>query len=604
MAAALREQVRLLPRRPGIYRMYGDDGELLYVGKARRLRDRVMSYFSPRQLAPKVALMVAQVERLEFTLVNSDVEALILEYNLIKEHRPRYNIILRDDKSFPFIHLTSAHPYPRLQFYRGARDEPGRYFGPYPNSYAVRQTLGQVQKMFRIRNCRDSYFANRSRPCLQHQINRCSAPCVGLIGDEQYRKDVANAVKVLEGRSEELRKDLVERMENASEQLDYETAAQLRDQLVALKDIQAEQVVSSGSARDVDVCALLEDGGDLAICIMVIRGGRNLGTNTFFPRAGLDNGEEALGAFLLQYYDRVAAPPEVILNREPGAADALAAVLTQHAGHTVSIRTARRGLLQRWTALALQNARSQLELRRQKSGASSAALAALASALHLAESPARIECYDISHTQGEGTVGSCVLFGPTGPMKDQYRRYALSGRVAAGDDYAAMREVLVRRYRRVAAGEYPPADLLLIDGGAGQLRQAREALAECGFADLPVLGIAKGPERRAGHETYFLGSASGGIELQSAAVRQLLQRIRDEAHRFAIAGHRRRRARRFNESILETVPGLGPAKRRQILRHFGGLQGVLRAGEDDLRKVEGIGPVLAKNLYDHLHPGR
>jgi excinuclease ABC subunit C len=592
-----------LPRRPGVYRMFGADQELLYVGKARSLKDRVGSYFVAGNVQPKVQALVRQITAIEVTVTNSETEALLLEYNLIKAHKPRFNIVLRDDKSYPYIHLDSAHEFPRLVFYRGSRSAPGRYFGPFPNAGALRDTLNQLQKLFRIRNCRDSFFANRSRPCLQHQIGRCSAPCVGLISRADYAEDIAAAVKVLDGHSDEVNAQLQARMAEAGSRLQFERAAQVRDQLVALKRIQAQQVVTAEAERDVDVFALVEEGGEYALGVMLIRGGRNLGTSSYFPRAVLAEAGDALASFIMQYYAHTELPAEVLTDRRLQDAAALAEALGGRAGRAVQVRYPVRGMGVRWVELTRDNALQGLRMRFTQRAGMEEMLAELARELDMPEPPARLECFDISHSGGEGTVASCVVFGPEGPLKKEYRRFNISG-VTPGDDYGALRQALERRYRRVSEGEVPVPDLLLIDGGVGQIGQVHEVLAELGFGDLELVGVAKGPDRRPGQERLFVfGSPTAVIlEARSPALR-LVQRIRDEAHRFAITGHRKRRARRYHESVLEVVPGLGPAKRRELLRHFGGLPEIMRAGIADLTQVKGIGAALARSLYDHLHPG-
>ena len=592
-----------LPRRPGVYRMYSADGALLYVGKAQRLRDRVGSYFSPRNLAPKVAALVAQVARVEVTVTNSATEALLLEYNLIKEHRPRYNVLLRDDKSFPYILLRTNHDFPRFLSYRGPRRRDGRYFGPFPNASSVNEMLAQIQKLFRIRNCRDSFFASRSRPCLQYQIGRCTAPCVGYISREDYARDVAAAVGLLEGRGNEIEQSLAARMEEAATALDFEKAAVIRDQLAALRDIQAQQVVTSGSDRDVDVFALVGEPTEFAVSAMLIRGGRNLGTSTSFPSAGLAEPEEALSSFLMQYYGAIEPTREIYVNLALPDAEALKAALTQRAGRQVGIGRPSRGLAARWVALTIENAVQALQMRRAQRDGVADMRAALAATLDFPAPPERMECFDISHTAGEGTVASCVVFGPEGPLKKDYRRFNITG-VTPGDDYGALRQALERRYTRVRAGEIAAPDVLFIDGGRGQVNEVHAVLADLGFGTLRLIGVAKGADRRPGQERlHVFGEDAPRILDPASPALRLVQRIRDEAHRFAITGHRRQRARRYNESVLETVPGLGPAKRRALIRHFGGIQGVLKAGVADLERVAGIGPVLAQTLYDHLHPG-
>ena len=603
MAFDAKAYLAALPRRPGVYRMFGADHELLYVGKARNLKDRVGTYFAASNVNPKVQALVQQITDIEVTVTNSETEALLLEYNLIKAHKPRFNVVLRDDKSFPYIQLCEQHRFPRLAFYRGPRGGPDRYFGPFPNAGAVRDTLNQLQKLFRIRNCRDSFFANRSRACLQHQIGRCSAPCVGLITREAYLQDIAAAVKVLEGRGAEVHSELAGRMEAAAAALEFERAAQIRDQLAALQRVQAQQVVTAEGERDADVFVIIGEPGEYAVSVMLVRGGRNLGTTSYFPRATLAEPGEALTSFLMQYYASAEAPPEVLVGMRLEDADALGAALGERAGHPVRVHPPQRGLALRWIELARDNATQALRMRFQQRQGMDEMLADLARELDLPEAPQRLECFDISHTGGEGTVASCVVFSAEGPLKKEYRRFNIHG-VTPGDDYGALRQALERRYKRIREGEVPAPDVLLIDGGIGQISEVHAVLEPLGFADLTLVGVAKGPERRAGQERLFVYGAQGAIvpEPHGPASR-LIQRIRDEAHRFAITGHRRKRARRYNQSVLEVVPGLGPAKRRALLKHFGGLQGVMRAGIADLTQVAGIGATLARTLYDHLHPG-
>jgi excinuclease ABC subunit C len=512
-------------------------------------------------------------------------------------------VVLRDDKSFPYIRLCRDHEFPRLSFYRGPRNLPGRYFGPFPSAGAVKETLQQLQKLFRIRNCRDSFFANRSRPCLQHQIGRCSAPCVRLITAEAYVQDINAAEKVLDGRNDEVNTDLQARMEDSALRLQFERAAVLRDQLAALKRIQAQQIVTADDERDVDVVCIVGEPGEYAISVMLVRGGRNLGTTSYFPRGALAEPDEALTSFIMQYYATQEPPPEVLVSAALDDPQALAQALATQAARVVNVRRPARGLGARWLELNIENATQALRMRQAQREGAEEMLTALASALDLPELPARIECFDISHTGGEGTVASCVVFGREGPLKKEYRRFNITG-VTPGDDYAALRQALTRRYTRIREGEFPAPDLLLIDGGLGQINEVHAVLVPLGFEDVTLIGIAKGAERRPGQERLFVHGSGVPLTLEPhSPASRLIQRIRDEAHRFAISGHRRRRARRYNESVLESVPGLGPAKRRALLRHFGGLQGVLRAGTADFEQVAGIGAALARSLYDHLHPG-
>jgi len=592
-----------LPRRPGVYRMYDATGELLYVGKAVSLRDRVASYFSTRALAPKVEALVKRITRVEVTLVNTEAEALLLECNLIKAHHPRYNILLRDDKSFPWIVCTEGHEFPRLMFWRGLKRPPGRAFGPFTGAPVVREVLQNLQKVFRIRNCRDSFFANRTRPCLQYQIGRCSAPCVGLIERERYAADLQAAVSVLDGRGAEVAAALQARMDAAARELKFEEAAALRDQLAGLREVQAHQIATTPRGGDLDVVALAGEPGQYAICVLPIRGGQSLATANHFPGGAVGEPADTLASFLLLYYGAVPAPPQVITGLALPDEAAVASALSTAAGRTVHVRHALRGLGARWVELAGENAAQALAMRRTHAELQEASLHALTAALGLERPPARIECFDVSHTAGEGTVAACVVFGPDGAQKREYRRYNISG-VVPGDDYGAMHQALLRHGARIAGGEAPRPDLLLIDGGVGQLQAAEAALDAAGCRGLRLVGVSKGPDRRPGEEKLHLQGAAAALTLPAdSPALHLIQRVRDEAHRFAITGHRRRRARRFRESVLEAIPGLGPARRRALLTHFGGLQGVIKAAVPDLERVPGVGAALARAIYDHLHPG-
>ena len=596
--------VERLPNKPGVYRMLDAQGEIIYVGKARNLKNRVGSYFQASNVQPKVQALVAKTANMEVTITNSETEALLLEFNLIKRHRPRFNVVLRDDKSFPYLHLESAHEFPRLAFYRGSRREPGRYFGPYPSAGAVRETLQQLQKLFRIRNCEDSYFANRSRPCLQYQIQRCTAPCVGLISAQSYARDVGAAVKVLEGRNDEVGEDLAKRMEAAAERLDFEEAAQIRDQLAKLKVIQAQQIVTAGADHDADVIAVASTNGEYCVALMFIRAGRSLGSTTFFPKAQFAELNEVLEAFTTQYYLERDAPAEIIVEQDFDEMQLLEAALAERSSHKVRISSSVRGIRARWLEMMQKNAREALQMRGLARAGIESSLEDLRDAFELEEAPTRLECFDISHTSGTDTVASCVVFGVEGPLKSDYRRFNISG-IQPGDDYAAMHQALSRRYKRVKDGEIVKPDVLLIDGGKGQLAEAERVLQELGVEGIVLIGVAKGPARRPGQEQLFLlGQDVPTILPPDSRALHLIQRVRDEAHRFAIAGHRRKRAKRHSQSILETIPGLGPVKRRELLKQFGGLQGILRAGIDDFVQIRGLGRELAEVIYEHLHPGR
>ena len=593
-----------LPGRPGVYRMLDSDGQILYVGKARNLKSRVASYFQPSNVQPKVQALIAKTANMEVTITNSDTEALLLEYNLIKRHRPRFNVVLRDDKSFPYLHLETNHEFPRLNFYRGSRKEPGKYFGPYPSAGAVRDTLQQLQKLFRIRNCDDTYFANRSRPCLQYQIQRCTAPCVGLVSKEHYARDVSAAIKVLEGRNDEVSEELGRRMDAAAERLDFEEAAQLRDQLAKLKVIQSQQIVTAGADHDADVIAIAAANGEYCVALMFVRAGRSLGSTTFFPKAPFADLPEVLAAFVMQYYLERDAPAEIIVEQDFDEMQLLEATLTQRLTHKVRICSSVRGIRARWLEMMHTNAEQALNMRRLARAGIESSLEDLREAFDLEEAPNRLECFDISHTGGTDTVASCVVFGVEGPLKSDYRRFNISG-IQPGDDYAAMYQALTRRYKRVRDGEIAKPDVLLIDGGKGQLAEAAKVLEELGVGGITLIGVAKGVDRRAGQEQLFLlGQDTPTILPPDSRALHLIQRVRDEAHRFAIAGHRKKRAKRHSQSILETIPGLGPVKRRELLKQFGGLQGILRAGIDDFIQIRGLGRELAQVIYEHLHPGR
>jgi excinuclease ABC subunit C len=582
--------------------MMGGDNEILYVGKARNLKNRVSSYFSGKPQSAKTMAMVQQIANVEVTVTASDTEALLLEYNLIKKHRPRYNVTLRDDKSFPYLHIATQQDFPRISFYRGTRKVPGKFFGPYPSASATRETLALLQKLFRLRPCEDTFFANRSRPCLQYQIQRCSGPCVDFVTKEAYAQDVQDATKVLDGRSDELIGELGNRMEAAAAELQFERAARLRDQVNAIKAIQSGQAISRGES-DFDAVALFTENGQYCVAVVFVRGGRNLGSTNFFPKAGLEEGADVLAAFLAQYYLSRTAPAEILVNMPIDDVDVLAATLSDRAGYAVQIRHQVRSTRARTIEMARMNAEVGLRMRVADHASVHMQLEQLQAIFKLAAVPRRIECFDISHTMGESTVASCVVFGSEGPLKADYRRFNIEG-LARGDDYGAMKQALTRRYARVKRGEVAVPDLLLIDGGAGQLAQAELVLAELAIAGITLIGVAKGADRRPGQERLFLARQDTPTILPpDSPALHLIQRIRDEAHRFAITGHRNRRAKTRRESVLEAIPGLGPRKRRELLKQFGGWQGVARASVNDLGSAHGIGPQLAQAIFDALHPG-
>ncbi|MDX1499648.1 MAG: excinuclease ABC subunit UvrC [Woeseiaceae bacterium] len=591
-----------LTHRPGVYRMLDAKHKVLYVGKARDLRKRVASYFRSEHNDVKTAAMMKQVARVEVTVTNTEAEALILECNLIKQHRPRFNVVLRDDKSYPYIYVSTEQKFPRLRFHRGARKGKGRYFGPYPSASAVRQSLNELQKLFMIRQCSDSFFRNRTRPCLQYQIRRCTAPCVDYVSEAQYREDIDAAIDFLEGRNQAVIDTFVERMQAASAAQDYERAARFRDQIAKLKKIEARQHVSRAQTKDLDILGFASNGAVHVVTVLMIRNGALIGSRDHFPKLpGETDRAKILNAFVAQFYLGRDAPAEIILDTGIEDSDLLEQELGERTGHRVAIRSRVRGDRQRWLEMAATNARQGLDLQVASNATIRRQFKALAEALELDEVPERLECFDVSHTGGEATVASCVVFNPAGPLKSDYRRFNLKP-ASAGDDYAAMAEAIERRYRRVRQGEVPLPDVLFIDGGKGQLAQAMQVLANLELDWLRVVGVAKGRARRPGAERLFVPGRDAPIRLAADSPALLLiQQVRDEAHRFAIGGHRQRRAKARKTSRLEQIPGLGPKKRRELLRQFGGLQGVMGAGVDDLARVRGIGRRLAESIYNDLH---
>ncbi|PRY70711.1 excinuclease ABC subunit UvrC [Halomonas ventosae] len=588
---------------PGVYRMLDEHGETLYVGKARRLKARLASYFRG-VLNTKTQALVGRIADIQVTVTNSETEALLLEQTLIKELRPPYNILLRDDKSYPFVFVSDRHPFPALEYKRArVRHNDGRYLGPYPSSGAVRESLSLMQKIFRIRNCEDSVFAHRTRPCLQYQIQRCSAPCVGHISEADYRRDLEHAVMCLEGRSEAVTRELSEAMEAASARLDFEEAARLRDQVQHLRQMQQRQFVDTGGG-DADVFALASRPGALCISVLTVRQGRLLGARHHAPANGLDLGPEALlGDFISQFYLGQAReiPAEVITSHPVPDAELIARALGERAGKRIRLTDQVRGHRAQWRELARTNAEQQLASQLASQTQLSKRFAALREALALEDTPRRLECFDISHSHGEATVASCVVFDENGPRKSDYRRFNIEG-VAAGDDYAAMRQVLTRRFKRLADGEGERPDILVVDGGKGQLNMAREVFAELGVSGVTLLGVAKGTTRKAGLETLFVETVDRSLDLDGASpALHLIQHIRDESHRFAIAGHRARRDKTRRTSTLQDIPGVGPRRRRELLRFFGGLQGVRQASREELARVPGISATLAETIHRALH---
>ncbi len=590
--------------KPGVYRMFDGEGALLYVGKASNLKKRLSSYFRQTGLSPKTAALVARIQQIDTTITANETEALLLEQSLIKANRPPYNILLRDDKSYPYVFLSSNDDFPRLGLHRGTKRAKGRYFGPYPSALAIRESLNLLQKAFLVRQCEDSYYRNRTRPCLQYQIKRCKAPCVGLVDEAEYAEDVRHSVMFLEGRSNALNTELTSAMEKASMNLDFERAAELRDQIALLRRVQDQQSMDTEQGN-VDIVAAAVAPGGACVHVVMVRNGRVLGSKNHFPRVPIEQQPgEVLAAFLPQYYLGTAErelPPELIVNAEHDDFAVIAQALTQARGYNLSISSRVRGNRKRWLELAVGNAEQSLASLLSNRQHVQQRFEALQQALSLDELPTRLECYDISHSSGEATVASCVVFGPEGPLKSDYRRFNIEG-VTAGDDYAAMRQALMRRFSRLKEGEGKMPDVLLVDGGKGQMNMAIEVLQELAIHDLTLLGVAKGVTRKAGMETLYLNDPHNELVLPGhSPALHLIQHIRDEAHRFAITGHRQRRGKARTSSSLEGIAGVGPKRRRELLRHFGGLQELKRASATEIAKAPGISKKLAEQIYAALH---
>ncbi|MEW8174844.1 MAG: excinuclease ABC subunit UvrC [Candidatus Thiodiazotropha endolucinida] len=592
--------LKTLTSRPGVYRMVNAEGNVLYVGKARNLKKRVSSYFT-RSLNRRIQIMVGQVAQIEVIVTHTEAEALLLENHLIKSLKPKYNVLLRDDKSYPYIYLSIDHTYPALSFRRGARRGKGRYFGPYPSAGSTRETLQVLQKLFPVRQCEESFFRNRSRACLQYQIKRCSGPCVGLISPQAYGEDVQHAVLFLEGKTSQVVDELVAWMEQASGNLDFEQAAIYRDQIKHLRRIQERQYVS-GEGGDLDIVVLAKRGGSACIQVFYIRSGRNLGNKSFYPSVPRDATDETiLQAFVSQYYLEKPVPNEIILNHRLAEEGLLEEVLSQQAERRVRISSRVRGERARWLKMAQGNAEIALQARLSAQAGMEERLQALQQALQLPAIPERMECFDISHTRGESTVASCVVFNEQGPLKSDYRRFNIED-ITPGDDYAAMAQALERRYRRVKKGEVALPDILFIDGGKGQVGAVHERLQDLGISGLTLVGVAKGADRKAGMEQLFLlGRRAPFILPADSPALHLIQQIRDEAHRFAITAHRQRRSKSRNRSVLEQIPGIGPKRRQRLMKQFGGLQELSRAGIEDISRVEGISTALAEQIYHAFH---
>jgi excinuclease ABC subunit C len=590
-----------LTQRPGVYRMLDERGEVIYVGKAKNLKKRVSSYFQSRESSPKQQAMVARIHSIDVRITHSEAEALLLESQLIKRYRPRYNITLRDDKSYPAIYVSTHQTFPRLSFHRGAKQRQGRYFGPYPSASAVRESLKLLQKVFPVRQCRDSFFENRSRPCLEYQIERCTAPCVGLISEEDYAEDVRDSLMFLDGDGSHLIEALAKRMEKASSELEFERAARYRDQIATLRTVLEKQSVH-GEQGDLDIIACATEGPAACVQMTFIRHGQQIGDRNYFPaiHEATDLGR-ILQTFIVQYYFGKPVPKEILVSTAPDEIPLIEEALSNQAGHSVRIVTNPRGERARRVQLALSNAENALSTRLSSRQSLFERYLALGEALKLTTTPRRLECFDISHTQGELTVASCVVFDQQGPLKTAYRRFNIEG-IQGGDDYAALQQAVTRRYQRIRAGEYDPPDVLFIDGGRGQVNAVRESLKALDMSQIITIGIAKGPDRKPGQEVLICGESGHTFMLPSHSPALLLiQQIRDEAHRFAITGHRQRRAKARTQSSLDGIPGLGPKRRQQLLRQFGGIREIERASIETLAQVEGISQQLAERIYEHLH---
>lgn len=590
-----------LTQRPGVYRMLDNLGEVIYVGKAKNLKKRVSSYFQSKEVSPKQQAMVARIHSIDVRVTHSEAEALLLESQLIKRFRPRYNITLRDDKSYPAIYVSTHQTFPRLSFHRGAKQRQGRYFGPFPSASAVRESLKLLQKVFPVRQCRDSFFENRSRPCLEYQIERCTAPCVGLISQEDYGADVRDTLMFLEGDGSQLIEALAIRMEKASSELEFERAARYRDQIATLRTVLEKQSVH-GEQGDLDVIACAAEGPSACVQMTFIRHGQQIGDRNFYPaiHEETDVGK-ILQSFIAQYYVGKPVPKEILVSPPPDEIPLIEEALSKQSGHMVRIVSQPRGERARRVQLALTNAENALATHLSSRQSLFKRYLALGEALQLTTTPRRLECFDISHTQGELTVASCVVFDQQGPLKSAYRRFNIEG-IQGGDDYAALQQAVTRRYQRIRDGEHECPDVLFIDGGRGQVNAVRESLEALGMSGLKTIGVAKGPDRKPGQEVLISGESGHTFMLPSHSPALLLiQQIRDEAHRFAITGHRQRRAKARKKSSLEDIPGLGPKRRQLLLRQFGGIKELERASIETLTQLDGISQQLAERIYGHFH---
>ncbi len=590
----------LVSQGPGIYQMFDSEQNLLYVGKAKDLKKRLSSYFRKTGLPLKTKAMMSRVVDIQVTVTHTENEALILESNLIKDLKPHYNILLRDNKSYPFIHIDDSHDYPRLSFYRGDRSQPGRYFGPYPGVTAIRETLALLQKVLPVRQCDDVFFSNRSRPCLQYQIKRCSGPCVELISKQDYAKDIELAAMFLQGKDDTLSRTLQRNMEKSAKTMDYEAAAGWRDRINALRRVQQHQSITVGSS-DIDLITVASLHGKVCVEVTFIRGGRHSGSNGHFPRVPLEFTEgEILSAFITQYYHRRPAPKQIVVGTALPDQKELQQWMTEQSGYKITLTSNVRGARKDWLGMAQLNVVERLKQHISKAENVHNRLLALTKVFELEQTIKRIECFDISHTQGAQTVASCVVFTDKGISKSEYRRYNIKG-ITPGDDYAAMEQAITRRYKRALKEEAVLPDVLLIDGGKGQLSSAVKILKELQVTGVLLVGVAKGEGRKSGLETLFVEGRKIGIQMPANSPEMhLVTQIRDEAHRFAIAGHRGQRAKSQTQSILQEIQGVGAKRRSALLKHFGGLQGIKSAGIRDLMKVQGINEDLATQIYSYL----